>query len=105
MESNISKIYYKHWRYPKFSGVPMDMSRYHRWSRGATKIVRWSPTCKGGKTLCVIRLTDGRHVVGYAFCSKEDNFEYRIGRQIARGRAEKQLQKLLDSPTDCDKIE
>jgi hypothetical protein len=50
------------------------------------------PHPKGGKTVCVVTLEDGEtKLVGVAYCSWADNFNYKLGRDIARGRALAQL--------------
>ena len=46
---------------------------------------------RGGITYCQL-VEDGEVVAqGVAYCGLKDNFCYRVGRDIARGRAEKQL--------------
>lgn len=63
--------------------------RLYHYQRGKSK---WEPHTKGGLTVCSIWDGDssllGR---GFAVCSKRDAFCYRIGREIARGRALKAL--------------
>lgn len=49
------------------------------------------PAVRGGMTICTVEGEDsaGRKLIGRgaAFCSLHDNFCYRIGREIAEGRA------------------
>lgn len=47
------------------------------------------PAPRGGATICVIVDVDGATKVGAAYCSLADQFSYRRGKDIARGRAEK----------------
>lgn len=52
---------------------------------------RFSPYPKGGATRVILVLDDGTEVKGFALCSMADNFSYKIGRNIALGRANRQL--------------
>jgi len=52
------------------------------------------PTSKGGHVTCRILDNNGDLIAyGNANCSYADNFCYRIGREIALGRAKKQLER------------
>lgn len=92
------KIYYEHfrvmvWQKPsanKRKGRPY-LSMLERFRRGRTK---WLPYERGGHTVCTIRDDEDNKIlgVGAATCSMSDNFNYKIGRDIARGRAEKKLE-------------
>ena len=89
----IEKVYYKHYRYPAdWSYEKLGMQPY---SRRKTK---WQPTCKGGRTICYLVLSNDNMVCGYADCSEKDNFSYKIGRQIAYGRAMKRYLKCVSQP-------
>lgn len=46
---------------------------------------------KGGMTEVFVTLSDGREALGHALCSRKDNFNRKIGRNIALGRALKEL--------------
>lgn len=46
-----------------------------------------TPAVRGGMTRCILVDEDGSEYVGTATCSLHDNFCYRIGREIAYGRA------------------
>lgn len=61
---------------------------YYR--RGVTK---WSPALHGGLTICYIYEGDKVVAMAEAECSTKDAFCYRIGREIAKGRALKQLEE------------
>ena len=86
------KIYYKHYRvrqgHKQRKGPPPVIESYRR---GQTD---WIPMGRGGLTSCTILSDDNNKILahGKALCSMSDNFNYKIGRDIARGRAEKQLQ-------------
>lgn len=54
---------------------------------------RLQPLPTGGFTLARVNLPDGEQIVGVAECSQRDNFCKKIGRDIALGRALKQLEK------------
>ena len=57
---------------------------------GQTKLYHGKryPTLVKGVTVCVLENDDHEQVaVGYAFCSRRDQFCKAIGRQIAEGRA------------------
>jgi hypothetical protein len=72
-----------HFRIDRANG---KLKRYHR---GRTD---WKPTERGGMTTCRIVDASGRVVgMGAAYCSMADNFVYRLGRLIAKGRAEKDM--------------
>ena len=53
----------------------------------------FEPSPKGGGVVCRI-WTDDQHLLaeGIAECSMSDNFNYRVGREIALGRAEVQIE-------------
>jgi hypothetical protein len=72
-----------HFRIDRADG---KLKRYHR---GRTD---WTPSERGGMTTCRIVDASGRAVgMGAAYCSMADNFSYRLGRLIAKGRAEKDM--------------
>lgn len=45
------------------------------------------PDPKGGSTHIIIDSPDGQHFEGIAICSREDNYNKRLGVRIALGRA------------------
>ena len=51
------------------------------------------PASKGGAVLCQIKKNGKVITEAEAWCSFSDNFCYKIGREIALGRAKKQLEK------------
>jgi len=53
----------------------------------------WEPAIYGGLTICYVYRGDEMVAIGEAQCSTKDQFCYRIGRMIARGRALKELEK------------
>jgi hypothetical protein len=60
-----------------------NLRRYYR------NFKNFKPQVKGGKTIFRI-IADEGEFVGIAECSDKDNYCYRIGRDIAFGRANKQ---------------
>jgi hypothetical protein len=76
-----------------YEGVPNDLHTPHtyiHYTRGESK---WEPTIYGGLTICYVYRGDEMVAIGEAQCSTKDQFCYRIGRMIARGRALKNLQQ------------
>ena len=57
------------------------------------------PTDKNGNrtghTICVL-LKDGKIFHGMALCSEEDQFEFKVGREKAKTRAEEAYQRHLE---------
>ena len=53
----------------------------------------------GGKNIIQLKSPDGREVVGIAECSKEEQYNRKIGNSIALGRALKQLKIQSAAPT------
>jgi hypothetical protein len=48
----------------------------------------YQPHSKGGKTIANVYDPDGNRIgTGVAYCNHRDNFNYKIGREIAVGRA------------------
>lgn len=82
---------FEHHRIPypneKHKGKPSPLE-YMRYFRGDSP---WKPSPRGGRTNC--KIMDGEEVIatGRALCSHSDNFNYKIGRKIALGRAKSQL--------------
>lgn len=52
----------------------------------------------GGRTTCKITLADGVEAWGVAECSNRDNYNKKIGRDIALGRALKNLSARAEEP-------
>ena len=90
----IERIYYKHYRYldREQNEALKYMDILRPYTRGKTE---WQPTARGGATKCYLVLDNGEEIVGIANCSRKDNFNYNIGREIARGRAEKEYKKTI----------
>lgn len=62
---------------------------YPRYQKG---ISDWEPGSNGGLVCCFIRNGNGELIAGgEAWCHPRDVFNYRIGRDISRGRALKAL--------------
>jgi len=77
--------YFRHFRINKATG---ELERYYQRGNG-----RFKPDEHGGMTHCAIIGRDGVILAeGRAVCSQRDAFNYRIGRDIARGRALKALE-------------
>ena len=86
---NVKKVYYKHYRYEVSGTVP----RY-RWYKRRSKEFKVYPY--GGVTECHLVLEDNSEIVAIAECSMQDNFNYKIGRQISLGRAMKKYHFWLE---------
>ena len=88
--NNEIRIEYSHYRVPRnrdtSKGEPPLCSLY-KYYRG----YKMKPNEKGGKTVCRIYHGDELVSIGTATCSMSDNFCYRIGREIAYGRACKKM--------------
>lgn len=87
MESDSSSkrftVTFAHFRYGRKCG---HLKVYHRGQN------MWEPEAKGGMTVCSIRDSETGFVyLGAAICSREDDFCYRTGREIAMGRAADQM--------------
>ena len=98
----VEKVEFDHYRvpfreawarsYPR-RGKPINMGvadlyRYspkYGWNSEYT--IDDKPFPRGGKTVCLVTLSDGRKAEGVALCSMADQFCYRIGRDISKGRA------------------
>lgn len=81
----IVKEIYKFYRNPvNIELVPFDddYCRYYR--RGRSK---WRPKLKGGVAICILVDENNKEFRGVAKCSNEDNFVYKIGRNLAKDRA------------------
>jgi hypothetical protein len=89
----VIRTIYEHWRYPKADNEHnienfYDPDRLYRYKRNFKTFV---PSCKGGLTICRLVLDNGDEIIGTAHCNLVDNFNYRLGRKIAHGRALKRL--------------
>ena len=89
---------YKHYRIARNArvipekGRPPEALLYRHYSAGTNNK---KPAERGGKTVCEI--FNQKNILlasGEAYCSMRDNFNYRIGRRIAQGRAMDQLEKV-----------
>lgn len=91
-EAEKYKFEYRHYR-PRVNPL-LVLSEYlcRRYMRGVTK---WKPSEWGGATMCLV-YDDGEEPIamGMAFCCMRDNFSYRLGREIAKGRAFAALKKI-----------
>lgn len=95
------KVTYKHFRvWPanhytaQRTGSPSRHALFH-WQRGGDN-PEWSerkPYPRGGRTICTIEI-GSQTATGEAACSMSDQFCYRTGRRIARGRAVSALKAL-----------
>lgn len=87
-----TKVYVRHWRMDEQN----ELRQY-----GRSNNAYFYPTTKGGKTEVTIQVFDEHDdpvikFVGVANCSMKDNFCYKLGREIALGRATKQLEQWRD---------
>lgn len=85
-DRKLVKTIVEYYRYPDANNSLLMMKneipwRYHR------KNNRFHPTTKGGFTKAILIFEGGAMKLGWARCSKKDNFDYRLGRKIAIGRA------------------
>ena len=69
---------------------PVVLHRYYR-GDGFHSLADMKPCSRGGMTFCDIFDGEKLVAIGTAKCSYADNFDYKIGRDIAIGRAEKNL--------------
>lgn len=79
-EHRVVKIIVRHYRYPAdfvFS-LPVEYCRKHH---------GFIPATKGGLTRVILIFENGSVAHGSALCSKKDNFNYAIGRELATKRA------------------
>lgn len=89
----VIRTIYEHWRFPKnckyntANGYVSE--RVYRYKRNFKKFI---PSGKGGMSICRLVLDTGEEIIGVAHCNQLDNFNYRLGRTIAHGRAMKELQ-------------
>ena len=88
----------KHFRVPlnrykgEIRGKPRESVRYYRGTGFLKPNAFGIPASRGGMTICTIVNDEGEKLAfGYARCSFADNFNYKTGRDIAVGRAEKEL--------------
>ena len=92
----VKKVYYRHYRYATINGqIDFDALVYglQYYNRRKTK---WQPSTKGGKTECHLVLEDNSEIVAISECSLRDNFNYKIGRQVAFDRAVKKYHLWLE---------
>jgi len=90
----------RHYRIPlnryngEIRGKPKFVIRYFR-GHGFGPSAKGIPASRGGMTCCDIYDDEGiRLASGRASCSFADNFNYKTGRDIAVGRAEKELARV-----------
>ena len=94
-------IQFEYYRIPEDLYLQLSKGRprwinLHRYFRGDGFAVNksYAPLSKGGATSCTITALDNTQKwSATAYCSYSDNFCYKIGREIALGRAKKQLEK------------
>lgn len=80
----------EHYRVLKGCGKTMFPLRYKR-GVGFSIDHYSEPDTKGGETCAYVKTVDGDEYEAWSTCSANDNFCYRIGREIALGRLRKQL--------------
>ena len=88
----------RHYRIPlhryngELRGKPKSLLRYFRGNGFCAREAGGIPASRGGMTICVILNDEGEKLAtGLSKCSYADNFNYKTGRDIAVGRAEKEL--------------
>ena len=95
------RTYFEYFRVPEGFDIPKkgkpasrDLIKYFRGEGFDEPYVKEAlPSSKGGQVCCSIGDETGTAAYGVANCSYADNFCYKIGREIALGRAKKQLEK------------
>lgn len=84
-KTNGCTLRFDHFRFRKGD----ESGKFLRYHRGRSS---WKPTERGGATFCFVYDENGEICAhGLAECSVKDAFCYRLGREIARGRALKML--------------
>lgn len=82
------KVTYRYYRPPKTWGMKWPKKGPPK--RGMSRYIRscpnFRPLERGGITICILEI-DGKTYKGVAKCSFSDQFNYKIGRDIATGRA------------------
>lgn len=99
------RFVYKHFRFvdvPQTSRLPTYTAPARDRFKGrhgiaywfTRSVSKWIPTGNGGYTACIVYDQDGNKLAeSVAECSPKDQFCYRIGREIAKGRALDYLKK------------
>lgn len=92
---NNYQFFYTHFR------IDVETDELKRYFRGQSD---WKPAAKCGITVCHVLSFDGELVgSGRAWCSPQDAFCYRVGREIAKGKA--LGKKLYKTPSWVMKME
>lgn len=104
----VIRTIYEHYRYPHSENEQNIVNVYnpyhaYRYKRNFKTFV---PSGNGGVTACRLVLDTGEEIVGIAHCNPTDNFNYRLGRRIALGRAQKAFAELYhnDLKTQFDAL-
>lgn len=86
----VKRVVFQHYRVPNemhwwlgLKGEPAPEYLYH-YRKG---VDTWTPAQRGGRTVCVLDLDDGRRLIGEAVCSLSDPFDYSRGRDLSYTRA------------------
>ena len=117
MASDQNSLTFEHWRVvPSFAqGIkgrphPSSLMRWSRkmgWLNNDGTMVKtglfhtMKPFERGGQTLCLLTNSEGIALhVSVAHCSMSDHYNYKMGRDIARGRMETEYLKplILEAP-------
>lgn len=93
-----TKVFVKHTRWVPPSEEDLQNDPQHEGYMISLKTLRengdtYSP--RGGITEALVVLPDGREETGVAICRTDENFSYMIGRNIAIGRAKRELGLIL----------
>lgn len=91
------RITFEHYRVPLKGMPPCRWSRKNKWSDKGLNDNHIEPEPHGGRTLCIIwvqgdKPEDDQMFAGEAICGKKETYSYKIGRDIAFGRAVKKLE-------------
>jgi hypothetical protein len=92
------KISYQHFRLEKedyniLIGMGVKGSTPQSWTKRLKRneVRDWQPSEKGGYTICFLDTENGQTFTGISNCSLRENYNKKVGRNIALGRAMKQM--------------
>lgn len=117
MSITIEKVLYKHYRVPeidlfyvsKMTGKPSEflLERYDKRfgfesNYGNGYDFHNKPCNRGGKTVCVLVLSNGNEIQAESVCSLSDNFNRKTGRRLSFKRAYDKYLNDHDGQPDYD---
>jgi hypothetical protein len=99
-EINGMKVRITHYRYVRHGGFGAKLVKVTKMNRNE---FGGTIQTKGGLTIVAVELPNGNVVRGVANCSPQDNYNKRVGREIAFGRLLKKLEHGFLDEQDWDK--